>query len=74
MSQSKSSLIEIKLKEKLKENTQESLENTTLHAIPNIVRSKEIILKIFWLILLLAFLGFFIYCNASSFIFLQEIN
>jgi hypothetical protein len=41
----------------------EKIENSTMHAIPNIVRTDYWTIKIFWIILFLTGCGFTVYCR-----------
>lgn len=63
------SLIEMTSKKSVKTILKESFvdvcSNTTAHAIPNIFRSDNIIIKIYWLLLLLLATGCSIYCKSS---------
>ena len=51
----------------IKEALIESLENTTIHAIPNIMRSDNMIQKIFWFILFLGGAYACMYCNSQPY-------
>lgn len=41
----------------------ETFEPSTMHALPNIIRNRFIIMKVFWSILFLAAVGACIYCK-----------
>ena len=57
---------------KIRKHTHNSLENSTLHAIPNILKSKEIIKKIVWTIFFIISFGFCLYFISKNLLDLFE--
>lgn len=49
----------------LKDSLIEVCSNTTAHAIPNIFRTENWIVRIYWLLLLIAATGGSLYCNLT---------
>ena len=62
---------DLKLRNEIKESIKSTLEGSSIHALPNIVRNKHIFLKIFWFVCFLASsggLGYFMSLTISDYL------